>query len=192
MKVLVIGAMGHIGSYLVPELVREGHQVHAVSRGNREPYEYDVKIWEKVKCITASREEFLSSSTIEDEKYDVVCDLVSFSVEQMKELTSRLKNDEFYLAIGSIWAYESKLYIPVDERHPKNAEGENSYGRRKGDMEDYIISLSRAGELRACIVHPGHISGRGWVPLGPLGNFNTEVYSSPMLRSSNISSYSFI
>ena len=30
---VVIGATGHIGSYLVPRLVRAGHQVVALSRG---------------------------------------------------------------------------------------------------------------------------------------------------------------
>jgi nucleoside-diphosphate-sugar epimerase len=35
-RVVVIGATGHIGSYLVPRLVRAGHQVTALSRGTRE------------------------------------------------------------------------------------------------------------------------------------------------------------
>jgi len=32
-RVVVIGATGHIGSYLVPRLVRGGHEVIAMSRG---------------------------------------------------------------------------------------------------------------------------------------------------------------
>jgi nucleoside-diphosphate-sugar epimerase len=35
-RVVVIGATGHIGSYLVPRLVRGGHEVLAMSRGTRE------------------------------------------------------------------------------------------------------------------------------------------------------------
>ena len=34
-RVVVIGATGHIGSYLVPRLVRGGHEVIAMSRGIR-------------------------------------------------------------------------------------------------------------------------------------------------------------
>ena len=41
MKIVVIGACGHIGSYLVPRLVREGHEVVAVSRGKSRPYVED-------------------------------------------------------------------------------------------------------------------------------------------------------
>ena len=38
MKVLVIGATGHVGTFLVPRLVEAGHAVVAVSRGRAEPY----------------------------------------------------------------------------------------------------------------------------------------------------------
>ncbi|MFD2357599.1 NAD-dependent epimerase/dehydratase family protein [Nonomuraea ferruginea] len=38
MRVVVIGASGHIGTYLVPRLVEAGHDVVAVSRGTRRPY----------------------------------------------------------------------------------------------------------------------------------------------------------
>ena len=35
-RVVVIGATGHIGTYLVPRLVMAGHDVVAVSRGRAE------------------------------------------------------------------------------------------------------------------------------------------------------------
>ncbi|HXT87872.1 MAG TPA: NAD-dependent epimerase/dehydratase family protein, partial [Trebonia sp.] len=37
-RVVVVGATGHIGTYLVPRLVDRGHEVIAVSRGTRPPY----------------------------------------------------------------------------------------------------------------------------------------------------------
>ena len=37
-RIAVIGATGHVGTYLVPRLVRAGHEVIALSRGEREPY----------------------------------------------------------------------------------------------------------------------------------------------------------
>jgi uncharacterized protein YbjT (DUF2867 family) len=36
--VVVIGATGHIGTYLAPRLVRGGHEVIAMSRAARDPY----------------------------------------------------------------------------------------------------------------------------------------------------------
>ncbi len=37
-RVVVVGATGHIGTYLVPRLVRGGHEVIAMSRGVASPY----------------------------------------------------------------------------------------------------------------------------------------------------------
>ena len=37
-RVIVIGATGHVGTYLVPALVEAGHDVVAISRGVAEPY----------------------------------------------------------------------------------------------------------------------------------------------------------
>jgi uncharacterized protein YbjT (DUF2867 family) len=37
-RVVVVAATGHIGSYLVPRLVRGGHDVIAMSRGLRDSY----------------------------------------------------------------------------------------------------------------------------------------------------------
>ncbi len=54
-RVLVIGATGHIGSYLVPRLVRGGHEVIAMSRGLRDPYHASPE-WGSVTRITVDRE----------------------------------------------------------------------------------------------------------------------------------------
>ena len=55
MRVAVIGATGHIGSYLVPRLVRAGYQVVAVSRGERPPY-HEALEWRSVERVTADRD----------------------------------------------------------------------------------------------------------------------------------------
>ena len=34
MKILVIGGTGHVGTFLVPKLVQEGHDVYVGTRGN--------------------------------------------------------------------------------------------------------------------------------------------------------------
>ena len=54
-RVVVIGATGHIGSYLVPRLVRGGHEVIAMSRGIRDAYHASPQ-WSSVTRITVDRE----------------------------------------------------------------------------------------------------------------------------------------
>ncbi len=50
-RVVVIGATGHIGTYLVPRLVCGGHEVIAMSRGAREPYQAS-PLAEKLRAFT--------------------------------------------------------------------------------------------------------------------------------------------
>ncbi len=41
MRIVIIGGTGHVGTYLVPRLVRAGHEVINVSRGESKPYRPD-------------------------------------------------------------------------------------------------------------------------------------------------------
>ncbi len=54
-RVVVIGATGHIGTYLVPRLVRGGHEVIAISRGTRDPYHASLE-WASVRRVMADRD----------------------------------------------------------------------------------------------------------------------------------------
>jgi uncharacterized protein YbjT (DUF2867 family) len=54
-RVAVIGATGHVGTYLVPRLVRAGHDVVALSRGEREPYS-PAPEWRAVERLTVDRD----------------------------------------------------------------------------------------------------------------------------------------
>ena len=174
MKVLVIGASGHIGSYLVPELLKAGHEVVALMRGNKTPYGWSDDIFDKIEVINTDRASFIEEERLASINADVICDLIAYELDSVKKITSQIKNDAFYLQIGSIWTYENKLYIPVDEKHPKNSKG--GYGKRKGIIEDYLLAESKAGRLRASVVHPGHISGKEWQPINPQGNCDITVF----------------
>lgn len=174
MKTLVIGASGHVGSYLVKELVARGHEVIAVMRGNRQPYGYEESIWSKVQVANLSRETLYASDFIEKTGADVICDLIAFDLDGVKKIVSKIHNDAFYVQIGSIWMYENKEYVPVDENHPKNAEQE--YGKQKGLIENYLFEKVAKGELRATVVHPGHVSGKEWQPINPQGNLDFSVF----------------
>ncbi len=55
MRVVVIGATGHIGTYLIPRLVEAGHEVVALSRGRREPYQPHAA-WQRVEQLVVDRE----------------------------------------------------------------------------------------------------------------------------------------
>jgi nucleoside-diphosphate-sugar epimerase len=83
MKIVVIGATGHVGSYLVKALVEENHEVYAITRGKRQAYGYDEKIWNKVRVIKMDKTE-VGSSGVFDEVRRTPCSFkeqgVNFSV----------------------------------------------------------------------------------------------------------------
>ncbi len=174
MKVLVIGASGHVGSYLVKELIKENYEVYAVMRGNRVPYGWTEDDFNKVTIINKSREDLHDGDIINQINADVICDLISFNLEQVNGIIKNIHNDAFYVQIGSIWTYENKEYLPVDELHPKNSVGE--YGKQKGIIEDYLLNLVKENKLRATVIHPGHVSGKEWQPINPQGNLDITVF----------------
>ena len=54
MKIIVIGGTGHIGTYLIPRLVKAGHEVICVSRKKSSPYNKQAA-WKAVKHIIINR-----------------------------------------------------------------------------------------------------------------------------------------
>lgn len=52
MRVIVIGATGHVGSYRFHPLVSAGHQVIFISRGKGQPYHHDPDVGVRRTCST--------------------------------------------------------------------------------------------------------------------------------------------
>ena len=173
MKVLVIGGTGHIGSYLAPRLVMSGHDVTVVAR-HSEPQYTDARLgWPKVTWINADR--------VEEEKTDawakrmaaidteVVMDLIAYSPEQnqtmMKAFQGRVQH---FIHCGTVWAYGPSSRQPYEEWFPRRPDSD--YGIKKAAIEKDLLTLYRLEGFPATIIHPGHISGRKWLPIDPQGS----------------------
>ena len=63
MRFVVIGGTGHIGTFLVPRLVKSGYSVLNVSRQLRQPYVPDGS-WQRAEQITINRAEIRCGSSI--------------------------------------------------------------------------------------------------------------------------------
>ncbi len=175
-KAIVLGATGHIGSYMTPALVKEGYDVVAVSRGNRLPYTSYRQEWNHVRRVSATREEAIQ--TLIDKETDLVCDLLPYTKNDAERLIQSFSKAGILetvrlISIGSIWIYEKKFEIPVSETHPRTATDE--YGLGKIEIEQYLMSEHRDNGLKVTILHPGHVCGNGWMPVGPQGNRDPQV-----------------
>ena len=175
MRVVVIGGTGHIGTYLVPSLVKAGHETVVISRGSRRPYRDD-PAWSEVETVTCDRDaaeqdgEF--GATVAKLKPDAVVDLTCFTTAQAEQLVDAL-DGQHLVHTGSIWSYGPSTLVPTTEDAPKRPYG--YYGVNKLAIERYLMSQDR---VRASVVHPGHISGPGWMPIGPAGNLDPAVIES--------------
>ena len=178
-RVVVIGATGHIGTHLVPRLVRGGHEVIAMSRGTREPYQPSPQ-WDLVRRITVDREAEDAQGSFGAQvaalEPDVVIDLVCFTADSAQQLVEALRPSRpLLLHCGTIWVHGPALRVPVTEDEPRTAYGE--YGTGKAEIEALLHRETRTGGVPAVVLHPGHISGPGWPVITPAGNLDPEVWT---------------
>ena len=180
MRVVVVGATGHVGSFLVPRLVRAGHEVVALSRGTRQPY-VDDPAWEAVRRVVVDREAEDAAGTfgarVADLAPDAVVDMVCFTAGSARQLADALSGHAGHLLhAGSIWAHGRARAVPLREEDRREPFG--GYGTAKSAIEDLLLARSRRGGVPATVVHPGHISGPGWPAITPLGNLDERVWTA--------------
>jgi len=179
-RVVVIGATGHIGTYLVPRLVDRGHEVIAVSRGTRGPYQAGPQ-WEAVTRVTADRDaedaEGRFGARIAALRPEAVIDLICFTAASARQLVEALRPARpLLLHCGTIWVHGPALRVPVTEDEPRTAYG--PYGTGKAEIEALLHEETRAGGVPAVVLHPGHISGPGWPAITPAGNLDPATWTA--------------
>jgi nucleoside-diphosphate-sugar epimerase len=178
MRVVVIGGSGHIGTFLVPRLVRAGHDVVSISRGQQSSYTGDAT-WQHVRRVTMDRAAEDREGTFADRvaglHADVVIDLICFTLDSATALVERLRGETGHLLhCGSIWRFGPSLKVPVTEDNGAPPLGQ--YGIAKAAIARMLAEETRSGGLVTTSLHPGHIVGPGWHPIGPLGNLDPAVW----------------
>jgi len=177
-RIVVIGGSGHVGTYLVPQLVAGGHEVINITRGVTKPY-LAHPAWANVQQLVMDRDAEEQAGTFGDKiaglKADIVVDMICFTLESAKHLAEALRGRvQHFLHTGTVWVHGHSVTVPTRESDMRAPTGE--YGTQKSAIEDYLLDLSRRGDLPSTIVRPGHIVGPGWAPLNPAGNFNPQVF----------------
>ena len=178
MKIVVIGGTGHIGTYLIPRLVRDGHDVICISRQQRAPY-HDDGAWQSVEqlCIDRSKEEKEGNfgKRIADLHADVVIDMICFKPESARQIVEAVHGKiKHFLHCGTIWVHGHSIAVPTNETQQRAPFG--TYGIDKEAIEIYLQNQHRSHGFPITILHPGHIVGPGWIPVNPAGNFNLDVF----------------
>ena len=181
-RVVVIGGTGHIGTYLVPRLLREGHEVVSVSRGRRSPYPGDGLgggPWTQVEQVALDRGEAERAGTfagaIAALRPDAVADLICFTPESAEHLLQGLRGRVGQLLhCGTMWVHGPSAEMPATEEARRRPFGD--YGVRKAAIEALLLRAARLEGFPVTVLHPGHIVGPGWVPVNPQGNGDVDVF----------------
>ena len=166
MRTVVIGAAGHIGTYLIPMLVDNGYETIAITRKMSQPYE-DAPAWHKVERVLLDREkdpDFIEK--LKAMKPDVIVDLVNYHAAETEKIVDGFRDSglSHYLYCSSCWAHGMAETIPFDPDDLKK-EPFDDYGKDK-----------RKNGFPATIVMPGQISGPGWTIINPWGNTSIRVF----------------
>lgn len=180
MRIAVIGSTGHVGSYLVPRLIRAGHEVIAISRGQAEPYHLD-PAWSEAQQMIIDRDDSEQAGTfgaeIADLGADAVIDLICFTPASATSLVEALRGQTgLLLHCGTIWVHGMSTRLPIREDDPKFPFGD--YGVQKAAIEAMLLAETATGGLPCTIIHPGHISGPGWPIINPVGNLDPAVWQT--------------
>lgn len=178
MRMAIIGGTGHVGSFLVPRLVRAGHDVVSLSRGTSRPY-VDDPAWSDVESVTVDRvaqdADGTFVATVAGLEPEVVIDMQCFTPESAQLLVDGLRGRIAHLVhCGSIWMYGPSDRQPVTEDNATPPIGE--YGIGKAAIAKLLAAETRSGGLVTTSLHPGHISGPGWAPINAVGNLDPGVW----------------
>lgn len=178
MRVVVIGGTGHVGTYLVPRLVTDGHEVIVVTRSQSQPYQPH-GAWKGVQRVNLDREAAEQTgdfgAQIRAMEPDAVIDMICFTLASARQIVEALRGRvQHFLHCGTIWIHGPGVEVPTTEEQPRRPFGE--YGIQKAQIEAYLLDEARRSGFPATCLHPGHIVGPGWVPLNPQAHFNPVVF----------------
>ncbi len=183
-KILVMGATGSMGHYLVPELLKLGYRVDGVSKDEMTSDNPDLNYY-VYNCYDIA----VMEQKLKENHYDGVIDFMNYSVESFRNrLPIFLENTDHYLYLSSYRVYANEQ-VPVTEDAPRLLEASNdekflatsSYALSKCRCED-ILRESKYNNWT--IVRPVIVFAEARIPLITLETatvFNRTNEGKPVL-----------
>ena len=149
-----------------------------MTRGARAPY-VDDGAWSKVGQIRVDRAAEDAAGTfgkrVAGLNAEVVVDMICFTPDSAAALVEALRGRSGHLVhCGTIWRYGPSVKQPMREDDASPPFGD--YGTQKAAIAELLAAETRSGGLVTTVLQPGHISGPGWPPIGPLGNLDPDVW----------------
>lgn len=174
MNVTVIGGTGHIGSFLCPFLVSDGHDVTVVSRG--ETMQHKTGPWSKVqfKRMEYARDSDQWQQFIANLDAEVVIDINGNDAPATYHASKQ--TCQHFIACGSVWMFGPPQSAPTPETTQGPCEF-SGYAQRYSEL--LAIQKSAADDGRAfTAIMPPNIAGPGKIPLDLLGGRSLDLHKA--------------
>ncbi len=166
MKALFIGGTGTISTEITKLLLKQGHELYLLNRGNRND-----GLPDGAKILQAdANDEAKVAELIADLEFDVVAEFIAFVPEQVERDYRLFKGKtKQYMFISSASAYQTPL---SDYRITEGTPLANpywEYSRNKIACEEYLMKQYREEGFPITIVRPSHTYSERSVPVGVHG-----------------------
>lgn len=175
MKTLIIGGTGHIGRFLVRQLVDEGHDVVVVSSG-RTAFDSDAYSG-RAAFVSLTYADMLSdgrfAALLEQHRPDAVVDILQADSHAMHRACQSAEVRHLVFC-GSLWMLGRPKVVPTPEVTQTGCPFEGYRERYARLLE--VLGGSRADGLAVSAVLPPNICGPGKIPLEGMGGRSLEVH----------------
>jgi len=176
MKVCVIGGTGHIGRFLTPLLVRNGHEVTVVTSG-RSPVPPGAE-WEMVTFVRGQykRDDRQFEGLISEIGAEVVIDILGTHLPGVYRGTRNACRH--LIACGSVWMFGPPKVVPT----PPEAQGPcefEGYAMRYREMLA-VKEQAKSDGVALTAIMPPNICGPGKIPLDNLGGRDAHLHRAMM------------
>lgn len=172
MKIFIIGGTGHVGSYMVPELVRQGHEVFLGTRGNTAVKSYSST--EGVTFLKCDAKDCDSLKELLPYNFDVVIDMPGTAYNVWCVFAESAKH---ILACGSLWMFGNPSVVPTPEVRQDDCPFPY-YAKRYETIQQMCAESGQNGKAVFTAIMPSNICGPGKIPLDGMGGRSIEVHKA--------------
>jgi nucleoside-diphosphate-sugar epimerase len=153
MKIGVVGGTGNISQSIVKLLLKQGHDVVCVNRGETRPVPEDARL-----IRVDRRDRALFERLMQAERFDAAIDMISFAAEDAASSVRAFRGTGWFVQTSTVCTFGIRYdYLPATEDHPLRPISD--YGRNKAAADDVLLAAWHTEKFPVVILKPSTTYG---------------------------------